>query len=200
MAQYGSFHETVRTLLRDRLLDATADLVVARGWAQLRMGEVADIVGVSRQTLYNELGTKSDLAEALVGREVQAFLAGVGAELEAHSGNLHDALVAAIEFCLKKGADNALLAAVVGSDDTGLLPLLTTRSADLSDASAAVILDWVEKYWPDLATDQVERRIAVDTLIRVVLSHMVRPSDDDPEVTASHLAWFVERAIAGSVS
>src|ERR687898_1804425 len=63
--------------LRDRLCDAAVHVLTTEGWGRVTMARLADEVGVSRQTVYNEIGTKSDLAEAVVLRELDRFLAGV---------------------------------------------------------------------------------------------------------------------------
>ena len=47
--------------LRDRLLEAAVELTTTAGWAKVTMARLADEVGVSRQTVYNEIGTKNDL-------------------------------------------------------------------------------------------------------------------------------------------
>ena len=44
--------------LRDRLIAAAVDLTVEQGWAALTMRGLAERIGVSRQTVYNELGSK----------------------------------------------------------------------------------------------------------------------------------------------
>ena len=60
---------------RDRLLAAAAARFTAEhGWGALTMGKLADLVGVSRQTVYNEIGGKPQLAEAMVMRELELFL------------------------------------------------------------------------------------------------------------------------------
>ena len=72
--------------LRERLCDAAAELVTTVGWGRVTMARLAEVVGVSRQTVYNEIGTKNDLAEAVVLRELDRFLAGVTAAFDAHPG------------------------------------------------------------------------------------------------------------------
>ena len=52
------------SLLRERILDATAGITIGGGWAAVSMGKVASAVGVSRQTVHTEIGTKAELAEA----------------------------------------------------------------------------------------------------------------------------------------
>ena len=49
----------------------------ARPWPAVRMVDVAAAAGVSRQTLYNEFGSKEGLARALVRRETDRYLDGV---------------------------------------------------------------------------------------------------------------------------
>jgi AcrR family transcriptional regulator len=61
---------------RETLLDAAHRAVAARPWAQVRMVDVAVLAGVSRQTLYNEFGSKEGLGTALVDRLVVGFLDG----------------------------------------------------------------------------------------------------------------------------
>ncbi|GHF68250.1 TetR family transcriptional regulator [Streptomyces mashuensis] len=62
---------------RELLLDAAYAALAARPWHAVRMVDVAAAAGVSRQTLYNEFGSKEGLARALVRREAEAFLGGV---------------------------------------------------------------------------------------------------------------------------
>lgn len=61
---------------RESLLDAAYTALARRAWSAVRMVDVAAVAGVSRQTLYNEFGSKEGLARALVRREADAYLAG----------------------------------------------------------------------------------------------------------------------------
>ncbi|WP_407550025.1 TetR/AcrR family transcriptional regulator [Streptomyces sp. Pv4-95] len=62
---------------RESLLDAAYKALTTRAWAAVRMVDVAAAAGVSRQTLYNEFGSKEGLARALVSRETERYLQGV---------------------------------------------------------------------------------------------------------------------------
>ncbi|MEH6379323.1 helix-turn-helix domain-containing protein, partial [Streptomyces sp. KLMMK] len=68
---------------RELLLDAAFAALRTRPWNGVRMVDVAAAAGVSRQTLYNEFGSKDGLARALVRREAETFLAGVERALAA---------------------------------------------------------------------------------------------------------------------
>lgn len=61
---------------RETLLEAAHAAVGTQPWPGVRMVDVAAAAGVSRQTLYNEFGTKEGLGAALVNRVVQGFVEG----------------------------------------------------------------------------------------------------------------------------
>jgi AcrR family transcriptional regulator len=61
---------------RDILLEAAHAAVVVRPWSEVRMVDVSAQAGVSRQTLYNEFGSKEGLGAALLRRQVDALLDG----------------------------------------------------------------------------------------------------------------------------
>ncbi|ARF75115.1 TetR family transcriptional regulator [Kitasatospora albolonga] len=78
---------------REALLDAALRALAERPWRTVRMVEVAALAGVSRQTLYNEFGTKGGLATALLRRAADGYLAGVDRALAAPAPE-HPAAVA----------------------------------------------------------------------------------------------------------
>ncbi|MFE1246713.1 TetR/AcrR family transcriptional regulator [Streptomyces sp. NPDC058735] len=97
---------------RESLLDAAFTALACRPWTAVRMVDVAAAAGVSRQTLYNEFGSKDGLARALVRREADAYLAGVDRAL-AGPCDLEDRLTAAAEWTTAVARDNALVRALL---------------------------------------------------------------------------------------
>ena len=81
--------------IRDRLLDAAYDAAVTTGWAAARMADIAAAAGVSRQTLYDQFGSRDALAQALAMRELERFLIGTEQAMDAE-----DDLVAGIEAAM----------------------------------------------------------------------------------------------------
>lgn len=63
--------------VRAALLIAAEAHLARRPWSAVRMGEVAASAGVSRQTLYNEFGSKEGLARALARQAADGYLAGI---------------------------------------------------------------------------------------------------------------------------
>jgi AcrR family transcriptional regulator len=181
--------------LRDRLIEAAVGLTTTVGWAKVTMARLADEVGVSRQTVYNEIGTKSDLAEAMVLRELDRFLAGVTRSFDENPDDLIAAIRDSARRVLKYAEDNALLHAVVSAThgaDTELLPLLTTHADHLLEGAKLVVADRVAAYDVKLAPDRLEA--SIDMVVRLVLSHVMQPSAA-PARTADDIAWIAEHVL-----
>ncbi|MFC5729259.1 MULTISPECIES: TetR/AcrR family transcriptional regulator [Nocardioides] len=181
--------------LRDRLVDAAVRLTTEQGWAKVTMARLADEVGVSRQTVYNEIGTKKDLAEAMVLRELNRFLAGVSQSFDENPDDLIAAIRASARRVLTYAQDNALLHAVVSAThgaDTELLPLLTTHSEYLLEGAKLVVAERVVSYDIGLSTERLEA--SIDMVVRLVLSHVMQPSAE-PARTADDIAWIAQRVL-----
>ena len=73
----GRFRDRVRRQLRDQVLDAAYDVTVTGGWSCARMTALADRVGVSRPTLYQEFGSRNEVGRALVLREAARLVEGM---------------------------------------------------------------------------------------------------------------------------
>lgn len=97
---------------RESLLDAAYTALLRRPWSAVRMVDVAAAAGVSRQTLYNEFGSKDGLARALVRRVADGYLAGVERALAAH-GDVGDRLTSVAEWTLSAARENVLVRAML---------------------------------------------------------------------------------------
>jgi AcrR family transcriptional regulator len=182
---------------RDRLLAAAARFTAEHGWAALTMAKLADLGGVSRQTVYNEIGGKPQLAEAMVMRELALFLDVVDTSFRDNPEDLVAAIRAAAERVLEMAGTDPLLHAVISSSqgaDSELLPLLTTNSGALLVAAGQMIREHVEGYALDLPEDRVD--ILIDMVVRLVLSHVMQPAGS-PRETADTVAWIARRVLQG---
>ena len=195
MQTAGGLEAPVRdTVLRAAIVDAARRTTSSDGWSAVTMSRLAADVGVSRQTVYNEVGSKPELAQALVLDELGRFMALVEQGFDAHPRDVRAAVEAAVRGVLEFAHDNALIAAIVAGThgaDTDLLPLLTTSSLPLLDVARAVVARRLAAYSDD------EARVAAttDVLVRVTLSHVMQPGDT-PARTASNLADAVQRLLA----
>src|ERR1700721_1905000 len=114
MTESRGFYAQMRSVLRERLLDAAADLTCADGWNAVTMSAVADRVGISRQSVYKEIGSKAALSEVVISRETDRVLAGVIGRLREHGEDAVAGIPAAVDYVLAAGADNPLIKALPG--------------------------------------------------------------------------------------
>lgn len=176
--------------VRESLLDAAADLFVERGYRAVRMRDVAEAAGVSRQTVYNEFGDKWGLAQAIVIRDNERYLDGIDAVLSEHD-DLYSAVVAAVTFTLELSADDRLKKAVLtGAGGDELLPLLTTQAEPVMFTASARIAEHALRQWPDL--DRGALTEVADAAVRLTASHIMLPSGP-PERLAHFVARMVTR-------
>jgi AcrR family transcriptional regulator len=182
---------------RDALLDAAYDVVVAGNWQTARMLDVAAAAGVSRQTLYNEFGSKDALAQALAMREAQRFIEGTNRFLDdIHPDAPVDAVAAATEWTIREASNNPLLKAVLTDDTSELLPFLTTRGDAIIGAARSNIESYWRSHWPEIAPEEVA--LAAETVARLTISYLVLPSDGpdgSAEAIAARMSHLVERLL-----
>jgi AcrR family transcriptional regulator len=172
---------------RDALLDAAYDAAVAGDWLRTRMLDVARAAGVSRQTLYNEFGSKDALAEALAMREIGRFIEGTERALdEAHPDDPIQAVGAAALFTFQQAADNPLLKAALVDDTSGLLAFLTTRGEPAITAARASFENYYSTHWPHLSREAIT--VAAETITRLTVSYVVLPPAEPAEAIAARLA------------
>ena len=183
---------------RDRIVAAAVELTTTSGWASVTMSRLADAAGVSRQTVYNEVGSKPALAETMILEELARFLQVVEQAFDAEPDDLTRAIERAVRDVLTHARANTLLHAVVSAThgaDTELLPLLTTNAAGLLGVAKEVISARVAPYEPAIDPDHLEA--AIDMVVRVVLSHVMQPSAT-PEKTGADIAWLAGQVLTST--
>jgi AcrR family transcriptional regulator len=170
---------------RVRILDAARRLVEREDWGAITMGHLARQAQVSRQSVYNEFGSKAGVADALVGREVETFLVTVEEQISAGDSPA-DSATRACQAVFASAAANPVVSAAVtaaGGQPSALLPLLT--SAALIDA---VVLRAETAMCTRHPIAPEELRPAVEAIVRLTISHIVSPgSPPDMAYVAARL-------------
>lgn len=168
------------------------------------MADVAADVGVSRQTLYNEFGSKDALARALLAQELETTLDGIRDRLDEHQDILA-AVTHALAWALQMTSDHAALQRILSEAREGepqtLLPLLTTRAEVAIIPAADTFETYARERWPELLGDASDPppRAVVESLVRLLVSHIVLPTGP-PEDTAHVLAVLTVKAlVAGPI-
>lgn len=190
------FQTATRALLRNTVITAVDDLVRSRGWSATTMADVATAAGVSRQTLYNEFGSRSSLVEVYVAREIETLVEQVSDAVRANADDAHRALRRAFALFLKLASDEPVVQIIVADVDAGeLYPLLTGLGQRLASTTIAQLIPQV---WPQVGA--ADARVISDGLVRLAISHALAPGEDPTQTAANvgrMLAPFVDQLLAG---
>lgn len=176
----GLFRDRVQSLLRSSILDVAWERAAEVSWSQVRMADLADEVGVSRQTIYNEFGSKDDLVLALFEREKDRFLAGFEQQMTA-GAHFDAAIRASIMWLLDEVLEHRVLSRMVadaraGSTD-GLIPLLTVHSDAIIKPVREQVVQMLMERWPKLDREAAE--VSTEHTVRFILGQLVTPTDLD---------------------
>ena len=93
-----SMRERYREHVRTAVVEAAHDLIADRGWERVRMGEIAEAVGISRALLYKEFGDKPGLGEAVVLRTEPRGVVGFEVILSAYTSLLSMAATGSVSL------------------------------------------------------------------------------------------------------
>lgn len=191
---------------RELLLDAAFTALGARPWHGVRMVDVAAAAGVSRQTLYNEFGSKDGLARALVRREADSFLAGVErslADTARDGADAGDCCAALALWTLRAARANPLVRAALTGCRGERLPAAAApavpaprpapgpsgapaRGAPTPGALAERMRDSaVGAVSTGRDADRDGTRRACEAAVRLTLSYVIAPAASDEEAAAS---------------
>lgn len=197
-----SFRASVAEMRRDALLDAAQRQIERAGWTSVTMAKIADEVGVSRQTVYNELGTKHRLAEALALRELTRFMQVVRDRLAAHDvvvEGIHAACLGVLELAEQSLLVRTIVGSLPGEQDTDFLQLLTTESGEIVAGASVATKQAIVEFYPPLPLSERELDIAVDAIVRLILSAITRPAKPAREV-ADDITWLVSLVLDGAAA
>lgn len=163
-----------RELLRNTLLDAARELLLARRWSDITMADVAKAAGMSRQTLYNEFGSREEFAQAFVLRDGDRFLTAVEEAVDEHDDPAA-ALAAAFDVFLTAASDDPLVRAVISGDGTDdLLRLVTTQGTPLIERTSERLASVIVSRWP--VVPAAEAALIGECLVRLAISFAVLPA------------------------
>jgi AcrR family transcriptional regulator len=187
-----------RELLRNTLLDAALGELSHRSWSEVTMADTARAAGVSRQTLYNEFGSREEFAQALAMREGDRFLLAVEQAIEAHLDDPATALSEAFNVFLTAAAENPLVRTVVlGGGGESLLALFTTQGQPVVTHAGARLAAIMLAGWPQV--QRADAELLADCLVRLAISYAALPMGST-KLTATSMAVllspYLERVLA----
>jgi len=189
------YAEASRVLLRDSVLDAMRDLLLTRDWSAITLSDVARAAGISRQTIYNEFGSRQGLAQGYALRLADRLVDTVHAALDDNVGNLYEAFLQGFRsFFAASAADPLVISLLTGVAKPDLLQIITTDSAPIITRASERLTSTLTQTW--VAISDEDAGVLARAIVRVALSYVSMPPEADHDVArdlARLLTPFAER-------
>jgi AcrR family transcriptional regulator len=154
------------------VLDAMRELLLSRDWSAITLADVARAAGISRQTIYNEFGSRQGLAQGYALR-------------------LADRLVNAVEdaflqgfrsFFSESAADPLVISLLTGAAKPDLLQIITTDSGPIITHCSARLTSSFQHSW--IKASDEDSGILARAIVRLCISYVSMPPEADHDVAA----------------
>ena len=189
------YAEASRVLLRDSVLDAMRELLLTQDWSAVTLSDVARVAGISRQTIYNEFGSRQGLAQGYALRLADRLVDAVQAAIDANVGNIYEAFLQGFRsFFAESAADPLVISLLTGVAKPDLLQIITTDSGPILTRASARLTSALSQSW--VAASDEDAGVLARAIVRLCLSYVSMPPEADHDVAADLarlLAPFAER-------
>lgn len=176
-----------------RIVAAAVELLSSTGTA-ITIADVAESLGVIRQTVYRYFPTADDLMRAAAIASVDGFLD----QLSEHVRGIHNPADAMTEGVLYT------LDAVTRTPHLGILmsaPYVSAHSSDMASAEAQDFgMQMITRFdvdWASYGYDDAALRELVEFTLRIMLSYFLAPAGDGR--TPAELKAFVRRWLGAAI-
>nr|WP_084495855.1 TetR family transcriptional regulator [Nocardia shimofusensis] len=150
------------------------ELLIERDWSKVTVGDVAGRAGVSRQTVYNEFGSRAGLAQSYALRLADDLVDHVGAAVAANEGDAGAAIREGLSgFFLEAAADPLVCSLLAGEAKPDLLRLITLDAGPLVEHATARLTAVFVDSW--VRATPAEADVLAHALVRIALSYIPNP-------------------------
>ena len=189
------YAEASRVLLRDAILDGMRDMLLARDWSAITLSDVAKAAGISRQTIYNEFGSRQGLAEGYALRLADRLVDAVDESIRANVGNFYAAFLEGFRaFFLESASDPLVISLLTGAAKPDLLQIITTDSAPIITRCSQRLTSTFMHSW--VRASEEDSGVLARAIVRLAMSYVSMPPEADHDVArdlARLMTPFAER-------
>jgi AcrR family transcriptional regulator len=195
IAQRVPYAEASRVLLHDSILDGMRELLVTRDWSSITLSDVARAAGISRQTIYNEFGSRQGLAQGYALRLADRLVDAVDDAIQANVGDIYAAFLQGFRvFFTESAADPLVISLLTGTTKPDLLQIITTDSAPIiTRCSERLTLTFMDSW---VRASEEDAGVLARAIVRLAMSYVSMPPEADHDVArdlARLMTPFAER-------
>lgn len=194
-AQRVPYAEASRVLLRDSILDGMRDMLLIRDWSSITLTDVARAAGISRQTIYNEFGSRQGLAEGYALRLADRLVDQIHGAINENVGDVYAAFLQGFrDFFTESAADPLVISLLTGTSKPDLLQIITTDSGPIITRCSQRLTETFQNSWMK-ASDE-DAGVLARAIVRLAMSYVSMPPEADHDVAmdlARLMTPFAER-------
>ncbi|WP_395307743.1 TetR family transcriptional regulator [Mycobacterium sp. AMU20-3851] len=194
-AQRVPYAEASRVLLRDSILDGMREMLLVRDWSSITLTDVAKAAGISRQTIYNEFGSRQGLAEGYALRLADRLVDAVDEAINNNVGQVYDAFLEGFRaFFVESASDPLVISLLSGEAKPDLLQIITTGSGPIIARCSQRLTATFQDSWMK-ASDE-DSGVLARAIVRLAMSYVSMPPEADHDVAgdlARLMTPFAER-------
>ncbi|MFL6089526.1 MAG: TetR/AcrR family transcriptional regulator [Aeromicrobium sp.] len=161
--------------IRERILDAATECLVAEGLDARLHAMIADRAGISRPTVYKYVGDQQAILAAVLEREIDRFL-DAAVPLLRQSDDLAAHFVDAIAFIGDYGRGHVLLQKALVEHPELILPQLTTGAGALIDRLVGLFEEQLGRALDRTDSPALTPREAAEWMYRIAVSLVTTPT------------------------
>ncbi len=163
----------------ESLLDAAESCLQRFGLAKTTVEDVAQAAGVSRATVYRQVGNRDALLLAVAVRDAERTAADALAHLRGFDW-IGDWIVEGVLFCLREIPRRSVLGALVAPQEVGAASRMIFTSSRLIEIGSEILRPVFERARADgLIREDVELDAFMEWILRVLLSFLASPGPKD---------------------
>jgi AcrR family transcriptional regulator len=194
-AQRIPYAEASRVLLRDSILDGMRELLLSRDWSSITLSDVAKAAGISRQTIYNEFGSRQGLAQGYALRLADRLVDAVDDAIQSNVGDIYTAFLQGFRaFFAESASDPLVISLLTGTTKPDLLQLITTDSAPIITRCSQRLTETFMDSW--VRASEEDSGVLARAIVRLAMSYVSMPPEADHDVArdlARLMTPFAER-------
>ena len=189
------YAEASRVLLRDSILDGMRDLLLTRDWSAITLADVARAAGISRQTIYNEFGSRQGLAQGYAMRLADRLVDEVDHAIRQNEGDMYSAFLEGFRaFFAESASDPLVISLLTGEAKPDLLQLITVDSAPIITHCSQRLTTSFAESWVKHSDE--DAGVLARAIVRLCMSYVSMPPEADYDVAddlARLMTPFAER-------
>jgi len=189
------YAEASRVLLRDAVLDAMREELLNKDWSAITLSDVARTAGISRQTIYNEFGSRQGLAQGYALRLADRMVDVIDQAIDSNVGNIYAAYLEGFRlFFAESAADPLVISLLTGVAKPDLLQIITTDSAPIINRASERLTEAFMGSW--VGASEADASVLARATVRLAMSYVSMPPEADHDVAADLarlLTPFAER-------